>query len=298
MSSRRRSLLTLLLLGGLVPPRASRAGEPYDLRVIVGDDNEAQRQILQALRRRYPSMVADGDAGKLGRAGRPVVYLAVGPAALRTALSAALDGPLISLFTSRQTYVRLLDERGLAQRRVTAIYAEPSPAQQMQLIALLYKRSVNVGTLLSGQTAYMTPLLQQAAREHKLDLALKTVAPDETLSRALTDLASSNVLLISPDSSLYTAENLRQLLESTYRRAQPVIGFSAALVGAGTLASAYSTVDDTISQLDSMLEPAAAGRLPEAQYPRYWRVAVNENVARSLNVIVDDTVRNLGNRPP
>ena len=298
MSRRRRSLLTLLLFGGLVPPHAAWASEPYDLRVIVGDDSEAQRQIIQALRRRYPSMVVDADVAKFGHAGRPVVYLAVGPAALRTALNAALDGPLISLFTSRQTYVRLLEDRGVAQHRVTAIYAEPSPAQQMQLIALLYKRSVKVGTLLSGQTAYMAPLLQQAAREHKLDLALKTVAPDETLSRALTDLASANVLLISPDVGLYTAQNLRQLLESSYRRGQPVIGFSAALVNAGTLASAYSTIDDTISQLDSMLEPAAAGRLPEAQYPRYWRVAVNENVARSLNVIVDDTVRKLGNRPP
>ena len=47
-----------------------------------------------------------------------------------------------------------------------------------------------------------------------------------------------------------------------------------------------------------MLESAAAGRLLDAQYPRYWRVAVNESVARSLNVIVDDTVRKLGNRPP
>src|SRR5881397_3570396 len=77
MSRRRRSLLTLLLFGGLVPPRASRATEPYDLRVIVGDDSETQRQIILALRRRYPSMVSDANVAKFGHAGRAVVYLAV-----------------------------------------------------------------------------------------------------------------------------------------------------------------------------------------------------------------------------
>jgi ABC-type uncharacterized transport system substrate-binding protein len=117
------------------------------------------------------------------------------------------------------------------------------------------------------------------------------------MSRALTRLQSATVLLIFPDAALYTPQSLRQLLESTYRRRQPVIGFSAGLVAAGTLASAYTDIDDTVFHLDMLVEKAADGRIPEPTYPRYWRVAINDNVARSLDLVVDDSVRALGERP-
>jgi ABC-type uncharacterized transport system substrate-binding protein len=171
---------------------------------------------------------------------------------------------LISTFTSRQTYTRLLAEGGAATRTgVTAIYAEPSPAQQMELISAIFVRRVTVGALYSEQSAYMAPLLTQAAREHGLDLDLQLVAANADMSRALTRLQSATVLLIFPDAALYTPQSLRQLLESTYRRRQPVIGFSAGLVAAGTLASAYTDIDDTVFQLDMLVEKAADGRIPE-----------------------------------
>jgi ABC-type uncharacterized transport system substrate-binding protein len=205
---------------------------------------------------------------------------------------------LISTFTSRQTYTRLLAESGAATRTgVTAIYAEPSPAQQMQLIAALYMRRVTVGALYSEQSAYMAPLLTQAARGHGLDLDLQLVGGNAGISRALTRLQSATVLLIFPDAALYTPQSLRQLLESTYRRRQPVIGFSAGLVAAGTLASAYTDINDTVFQLDMLVERATDGRIPEPEYPRYWRVAINDSVARSLDLVVDDSVRALGERP-
>jgi hypothetical protein len=77
-----------------------------------------------------------------------------------------------------------------------------------------------------------------------------------------------------------------------------VIGFSAELVAAGTLASAYTDIDDTVAHLGAVVDSVVSGRVPEPLYPRYWRVAINDNVARSLNVIVDDGVRRLGERPP
>lgn len=298
MAPRRRSLLQVASLAVLSLPRALLAAESLDVRVVIADDTAAQRQILQVLQRRFPGLSAERDVRKLARTGRRVVYIAVGPSALQTALSTRLDGPLVCTFTSRQTYERLLaGSSATASTAITAIYAEPSPYQQMQLIAALYKRQVAVGALLSDQTAYMAPLLQQAARMHGLDLELQFVASDSNLTRALTRLPLVTVLLIFPDAGLYTPQNLRQLLESTYRRRQPVIGFSAALVSAGTLASAYSDVDDTIAQLDSLLRLAVAGHLPEPQYPSYWRVAINDSVARSLNIVVDDTVRGMGDRP-
>jgi len=52
-----------------------------------------------------------------------------------------------------------------------------------------------------------------------------------------------------------------------------------------------------LASLEGLLPELQAGRLPEPTYPRFWRVAVNETVARSLNIVVSDEVRHLGNKP-
>jgi ABC-type uncharacterized transport system substrate-binding protein len=167
----------------------------------------------------------------------------------------------------------------------------------MRLIAALYKRTVTVGALISEQSTFMLPLLQRAATDHRLELAVTVADPDVSLSRNLLRLASATVLLIFPDTSLYTPASLRELLESTYRRRQPVVGFSEELVAAGTLASAYSDADDVAAQLQPLLTAIADGRIPEPQYPRYWRVAINDSVARSLDIVIDEPARRLGERP-
>jgi ABC-type uncharacterized transport system substrate-binding protein len=177
---------------------------------------------------------------------------------------------------------------------VTAIYAEPSPAQQMQLIAAIFGRRVAVGVFLSEQTAGLAAELTEAARAHGLELDLQRLAPAADLSRALNRLRSARVLLIVPDAGLYTPRTLRELIESGYRRRLPIVGFSAGLVAAGTLATAYADIDDTVAHLVEVLQASASGPLPPPGYPRYWRVAVNDHVARSLDIVIDESVRRLG----
>jgi putative tryptophan/tyrosine transport system substrate-binding protein len=167
----------------------------------------------------------------------------------------------------------------------------------MRLIASLYKRQVTVGVLVSEQSASMEPALRDAASASGLRIEIARVEQNVGLTRALNLLDSATVLMIFPDSALYSQTSLRELLESTYRRRLPVIGFSAALVAAGTLASAYTDVQDTLRQLDGVLDQIAEGRPPTPRYPAYWRVAVNDNVARSLNVVVDEATSSLGDRP-
>jgi len=270
----------------------------YELRVVTADESVVTRQILQSLQRRYPALQGSSDANALAARKGPAVYLALGPSALRAALSVELDAPIISLFTSSQAYAELVGRGPPNRQQVTAIYAEASPTQQMQLISRLFGRRVTVGVLITENTAYLQPLLRQAARNANLELDIERVQRDDSVVRALTRVSAAGALLAVPDSALYTPATLRNVLESTYRRNQPVVGFSTALVAAGTMATAYSTIDDVIAQLDEVLDATSAGRTPEPQFPRYWRVAINESVARSLNVIVNDNVRTLGERPP
>ena len=167
----------------------------------------------------------------------------------------------------------------------------------MRLISAIYNRPVTVGALISKQSVYIVPLLEAAARLHGLKLELLAVDPGPNLTRSLNRLSAAQLVLIFPDAALYTAQSLRELLESTYRRRLPVIGFSAALVAAGTLASAISEGNEVAAQIESILDLSTVGRWPDPQYPRYWRVALNESVARSLDIVVDDRVRSIGEQP-
>lgn len=300
MSPGRRSILQLACLPAWLSvwpsPGRSATIDRGPLHVLLGPDSERQRAIVEALRERFTRVLASQDVATLLAADRPLAYVAVGPAALQAATAARLTAPLISTFASRESFARAMAQSA-AGIRATAIHAEPSPAQQMRLIAGLYRRTVTVGALISEQSAFMVPLLQQAAQDQGLELMVARSDTSLTLSRNLLKLASARVLLIFPDSSLYTTASLRELLESTYRRRQPVIGFSEALVNAGTLASAHSDISDTLAHLQAVVGSIADGRLPEPQYPKYWRVAINDNVARSLDVVIDDAARRMGDRP-
>jgi hypothetical protein len=277
---------------------ARSAPAAVELRVVVQGDSPWQAQVLQGLERRFGSLRVSTDPNGFGVRGGSSVYVTLNASALAGTLAADLPSPLVALFTSSEHYWSLSREAGRRRKRgMTAIFAEVSPLHQMQLITGIYQRRVKVGVLLTEATAYAEPLLQQAARDNDLDLQIEQLAPSSDVLRALTRVSSANVLLAIPDRALYTPTTLRDILESTYRRGQPMIGFSTAMVRAGTLATAYPNVDDTIAHLHEVIETIESGRTPEPQYPKYWRVAINENVARSLNVVITDTVRAMGNKP-
>jgi putative ABC transport system substrate-binding protein len=269
-----------------------------ELRVVTSALGDATSQIVAAVSKRFPGAQVSDDLKALVARGGPAVYLAVGPAALEAALNADVAGPLVSAFVSSAAYLRLIAAAPRRTRPVTAVFAEAAPAAQMQLIRRLYRRKVVVGVLLGPSTRNLQPLIERAAGAAELAVSFEVVEPGASPVRALAALTSASVLLAVPDPELYNAQVARAVLESTYRRRQGVIGFSKAMVGAGTLAAAYATIDDVVAQLGEMLDALMTGQaVAEPQYPVYWRVAINDTVARSLDVVIDPAVRGLGNFP-
>jgi ABC-type uncharacterized transport system substrate-binding protein len=97
---------------------------------------------------------------------------------------------------------------------------------------------------------------------------------------------------------VYSAENFRNILLSTYRHNQSVIGFSADMVRAGALATTYSNIEHINAHVaDIAHDFVLTGELGAPQFPRYFRTAINEGVARSLQVTVSDEARKFGREP-
>jgi putative ABC transport system substrate-binding protein len=268
-----------------------------EVRVLTSEKTPATRRVVDALKTRLPQLVAGSELDALSRRPGPAIYLCVGPAALGAALEAGLQGPVVSLFTSSQAFQRIVDAAPAAGRRTTAIYAEASPRDQLRLVSAIFQRRVSVGVLFSAGTAQIEPPLMQAARELDIDIQTHYVRRNANVVRELNRLAPAHVLLALPDAGIFSADNFRDILESTYRRGQPIVCFSQGMVAAGCLAAPYASVEDIAAQAAETVAQLDAGRWPPPRYPVYWRVAVNDRVAHSLNIVLDDEVRSLGDRP-
>ena len=117
-------------------------------------------------------------------------------------------------------------------------------------------------------------------------------------TQAMDRIAAKRVLLAVPESVIFNSETLHNILMTTYRHEQSVIGFSAAFVRAGALATTFSTIDDIAAQLEEIVHDfASSGDLATEQFPRYFDVVVNDSVAKSLNLVVGEEVKRLRRKP-
>ena len=271
----------------------------HGLAIVAADDGEPTNRIVDAFEKQFPKAQVALASRAHGAGEKQAIHIAIGPAALRSLLKQSVEGVIVSVFTSSQAYREILEEVPESRRvAVTAVYAEPAPTDQLRLVSALYKKRVTVAVLLSDKNAFLLPILRRAAAQNNLELSAEPLSDAHDLNRALDRVATASVLLAIPDNTIYNAENIRTILITTYRRDQLMIGFSTAFVKAGAAATTYSSIEDIAAQVEELLnEYAASGRLPEAQFPKYFGVAINDNVARSLNLVIDDSVRKLSRRP-
>ena len=293
-----RALRWLLVLAacacGLAGAARSEPTQGYRFEIVTGDDSSVTRRIADDLYKRLVPTFA-GFRTELAQR-RRLVLVAIGPTALRDVAKRRCDCVVIAAFTSSKVWRSVRETLPPARaKNMTAVYAEPAPADQLRLAALLYGRPVRAAAILGPETGFLLPtLLGQADVVH--------AAPRGELadmSKLLARIGHSEVLLALPDSAVYNPENIRNILLSTYRRKQGVIGFSSDMVKVGALATTYSEIEDINAQVAEMAAAfAASGDLPPPQFPRYFRSAINEGVARSLDIAVSDEARRFARPRP
>ncbi|MEO7493811.1 MAG: hypothetical protein ABIT83_15670 [Massilia sp.] len=282
-----RALAAAVLLGlAVLAAGAARAAEISGFRfhIVTGDDSGVTRSIADEMYKRLNPIAASYRTELAQR--RHLVYVAIGPAALREVVARKDESVIISVFTSRQVWQAVLEAAPPARAAaMTAIYAEPAPADQLRLIELLYRRPVRVAAIVSPDSGDLAAQLGP-------EVIREPMVRGDDINRALNRIAGANVLLASPDRTVYNAESLRNILLSTYRHKQGVVGFSADMVGAGALATTYSSIEDVSDQVAEVVGGlVATGSLPPPQYPRYFSTIINEGVARSLDIEVTDAAR-------
>ncbi len=166
------------------------------------------------------------------------------------------------------------------------------PCRHLRLIKIINSEWVNIGYLSSDSKDERLVELKHCAAILGLQIISATITDQSSIPGA-TDLLlrDSDVLLALPDTSIYNSHSVKNILLTAYRHRIPVIGFSDNFVIAGALAAVYSAPEHIADQLTRLIrqeqttdQEQTTGDIP----PEYYSVSVNRQVAKSLNIQIQD----------
>lgn len=274
-----RKLVSALLMLGL---SSALAAEPLHLLIVQSDASPLYqsftRTLIQNLPENIHADVAQHTEDFKGQ--QPDVIVTVG---VRAADWVAGRSNLPMLAAMIPSNTDLLAKRS---QQLTALYLDQPWSRQLDLIHAAIPLRNKIGLLVSSVTHLNMRKLQEEITAHKDTLFAKSLRRDETLFDDLeTVLSNSDVLLAVPDSAVYNANTIRNVLLSSYHKGIPLIGFSAAYVRAGALCAIFSTPEQLAAQTSTMIVSfSRTGLLPKAQYPELFSIAVNQEVGRTLGL--------------
>ncbi|MDX1755546.1 MAG: ABC transporter substrate-binding protein [Marinobacter sp.] len=173
---------------------------------------------------------------------------------------------------------------------VSAIYYDPPLLRQALLGQLILPHGNQVAILVRpGEETRYDGLIAELAN-YDLQAKLFTIESEDTLIASLARaLAYGDYLLAVSDTAIYNPRTIKHILLTAYRRNRIVIGPARAFVRAGVLATTYTPLDDIAgAAVEHIRHFLRSGRLPPAVHPDEFRVEINRQVARSLNIPVPE----------
>lgn len=292
-------LACLTLIGVLAMASGAAPGASLDVAVVLSGDSAPYTEMAQGISdglERYQvgtaRIISASDVGRL-KTGPASIVVAVGASAARATARLPVKMPVLNALIPRAAYERIVRELRNADdtSQYSAVYLDQPVGRQLDLIRQIVPEQRRIGVIFGPDSADLATVVDRAARARGLQTVTARINTEEGLPAALRKvLADSGVLLSLPDAVVYNSRTVQSVLFTAYHFQVPVIGFSPAYVRAGALAAVHSTPRQLARQVVDILKSfdAASGKLPPPQYPIYFSVSVNEHVARSLEIGLDD----------
>jgi ABC-type uncharacterized transport system substrate-binding protein len=262
--------------------------DPLRITLVLSEEGGAYQSFSDLLRVKLPM-----DEFALNTVGvdQPLVtsdlYIAVGTKA--AAKLASKDDPVLSVLVPKAAYEELSQTQVRREANHTAIFLDQPLERQVALLQDALPTVRQVGVLYSTPPPEL-PHLRRLLAERNIHLHDQAVDGSQSLNDALESLLNkSGALFVLPDSAVYNAGTIRNILLATYRRQIPLIGISQAYVRAGALFALYTTPDQFAAEAAAAVRHfSESGKLPGSHYPTEFNVSVNRQVARSLDIPIKD----------
>jgi ABC-type uncharacterized transport system substrate-binding protein len=296
--------MLLLLSGWLSSPSAAADGS---IAVFASGQGEAYAEAIAALtaemRKAPGTRVVVGTAGvdrvddMLAGAGQTaagsgLLIVTIGAAATRSVLEHAdLRTPVLATLIPRVTFEALQrTARSPHGRRAAAVFLDQPLGRQFDLLRVALPQARRVGAITGAESGIDPERLRATAEARQFMLSVESVERETELYPALERvLTGADAFLAVPDAKVVNSATAQNVLLTSFRFRVPVIGYSAAYVRAGALLAVYSSPAQIGTEAGALARAAVRGAaLPAPKHPRYFSVAVNRQVARSLGLSVDD----------
>lgn len=221
----------------------------------------------------------------------PKAVLSLGAVALRTLLATDTRVPIVAALIPRATFEKLLREPGRKSTgAVYGIFLDQPFGRQLDLMHLVQPEVRRVGVLWGPESVQQRHFLQAALAARGWSESAGVVGSNVTLGEATQRaLDDADALLAVADPAVYNSTTVSNVLMASYRAKLGVFAFSPAYVKAGAVAALYSTPAQIGAQAaETVRVLVRGGSVAPMQYPTDFSVIVNEHVARSLGVSIDE----------
>lgn len=215
----------------------------------------------------------------------PALIITMGAASLQWQLERADTTPTIATYVSRSSMAAAGLE--MMPDHVRILLANPEPIRQLRLAKLLVPRLRTAALLHSPAHEDQVSAWFNATESTEVRLNTAELTKDQELARNLVSLLDrGDVLMGLDDPHIYNADNLKTILLTSYTRNRVLIGPSAPFIAAGSLSTTFSSPAEMALSTSYLLDHRSAAST--TNYPRYFSVLSNQQVARSMGFAPPD----------
>ncbi|MDP1658891.1 MAG: ABC transporter substrate binding protein [Methylotenera sp.] len=230
-------------------------------------------------------------AEKLVVAENSELVIALGVKALEASSKLKHTTPVIGVFTPLPAFNSLLLKSKRELGNFSAIVLDQPYARQMSLIKQVLPEAKTLGILLGSTSSQYGDFLKEEGEKSGFSILEENVNQEADLIPKLKKLLEiTDALVAIPDPLIYSRETAQPILLTSYRHQKPIFGYSQSYVRAGGLAAVYSSSKQLAKQAAEIAikSQQAPSELPLPQAPKYFSIMLNYQVARSLNIPLQD----------
>ncbi|NVK87804.1 MAG: hypothetical protein HWE13_06740 [Gammaproteobacteria bacterium] len=274
-------------------PLLAAATSPERTIVILTESNRAISKTLgkhlatnlQLLSNQFQVEVIEDFAGKLESTDSLVVT--VGQVPLQRLLASGYQGAYLATLITPLEYQTLMSAAPNAKG--AAIYHQAPILRQMLLFKELYPKGRRVGILISPEEQGKIDTLQALALKVNLILEYEVVAEPESLSKSLLKLINrTDAIIATNDNKIYNRSTIKSILLTLYRHNKFLLGADKNFIKPGSVATTYTTMQQLLDEVVDAINFYFShnSQLPSTHFSKRFSVSFNNDVARSLNLVV------------
>ncbi|MFT4764828.1 MAG: ABC-type uncharacterized transport system substrate-binding protein [Oleispira sp.] len=174
----------------------------------------------------------------------------------------------------------------------TSIYIEPPLSRQLQLADLLVPGDKKIGLLVSNKQD-KEDVFKTLTDAERMMLKVVSIEDYDNINQALFHVLKGTRLLLGHyNNDIYNAQNIKNILITSYRQRKVLIGPSRAYLKAGSFSTTFSDLSHIARRItEIVIHHKGTGQWLKADYNPHYRILFNPQVARSLNIrILNDDV--------